>query len=76
MIQELNKMRGAIFKKFQNLNEKNPLNQSSFFNPPWSIKILLDRFWAIYMRIIPDKFQLSIFKTVGGDRVDRQTDFN
>jgi len=38
------------------------------------IKILLARFWAIYVRILHDKFQLSSFKTVGENRGYGQSD--
>jgi len=38
------------------------------------IKILLHRFWAIYVRIMHAKFQPSSFKTVGEDRGDIQSD--
>jgi len=34
MIQELHKMGGSIFKKFQNLNKKIPLMKVGFFDYP------------------------------------------
>jgi len=38
-----------------------------------NLNILLRIFWAIYMIIIPAKFQPSSFKTVRGERGDRHT---
>jgi len=40
-----------------------------------NIKKLVSRFCAINMRIIPNNFDLCSFKTVGGNRGDRQTFF-